>query len=145
MAVTSQEGIDSGVRVPSYLSVSSNPTKRIEEMNGSEGFPASNRVAKKGAPYWILKLVIGPFAQGARDLAEEWANKSRKVACRVLYAVQMVCRINSCIARDLSHEEMLKATGCVPASKIVIWAHDRSEIESLVENSKVKSRKRARS
>jgi hypothetical protein len=144
MAVTSEEGVEQGVRVPSYLGVSSNPTKRVEELNGVEGFPAANRVAKKGAPFWILKLVIGPFAQGARQLAIDWASKSRKVACRIVYAVQMVCRVNVWFDKHVAADEMMRAVGCVPASRLCIWARDTDEIESLVENNKVKPRKRPR-
>lgn len=145
MAITSEEGIARGVRVPSYLGVSSNPLKRIEELNGTEGFPPANRVAKKGAPYWILKLVIGPFVQGARQLADDWANQSRKISCRIVFAIQMVCRINACLEKKLSATEMLKRVSCIPQHKVVVWTPDKAGLESLLKDSKVKSRKRPRS
>jgi hypothetical protein len=144
MAVTNEEGIAKGVRVPSYLSVSSNPLKRIQELNGRDGFPASNRVAKKGAPYWILKLVVGPFAQGARQLAIDWAGNSRKVACRILYAVQMARRVNACLAKHASEAELLSDVGCVPVGPVVIWTDNTSELESLLQTSQAKPRKRVR-
>lgn len=129
MAVTNDEGIAQGVRVPSYLGVSRNPWKRLQELNGREGFPASNRLAKKGAPYWVLELVMGPFSRGARQLAVEWAAKSRKVACRVLYALEMACRINA---------DLEKGTDAVavPTGRVAIWARDASELERLLETSK---------
>lgn len=136
MAVTNEEGLRQGVNVPSYLGVSSNPVKRIEELNGKDEVPAANRVARKGAPYWMLKMVIGPFAKGARQLAKDWASRSRKVACRILFAVQMVCRINECFE---SHpDKLLQTVGCIPTEKVVIWAHDRHEIEMLVGQHKIK-------
>ena len=144
MAVTSEEGIEKGVHVPSYLGVSRNPLKRIEELNGTEGFPPANRVAKKGAPYWTPKLVIGPFIQGARHLADDWSNRSRKISCRIVFAIQMVCRINTCLEKKLSAAEMLKQVGCIPQRKVVVWTPDKTELESLLKDSKVKSRKRPR-
>lgn len=146
MAVTNEQGIAEGVRVPAFLGVSSNPPKRIIQLNGTATSPPTNRIAKKGAPYWILELVIGPFADGARQLAVDWANKSRKVACRIVFAVQMVCRINDLLKTNPTDQALLESVKCIPARRegVVVWARDKHRIHTLMNNSKAKPRKRPR-
>lgn len=148
MCVTNAEGLARGVRVPPKIGVSTNPFKRVLELNGTDGFEQtpSSRSLRKGAPYWELALAIGPIVDGARAMAEEWAARSRKVSGRLKYGVQMAIRINECIKKRLSPEEIKALTGCVPQpnTKLVAYSNNRRKLMEVISEARVKPRKRPR-
>lgn len=144
MARTSAKGIKKGVRVPSKWGVSSNPPKRVQELNAVEGFKAAGRAARKGAPYWILELVIGPFASGANRFKEECA-KSRKISCRIQAGIQCACRVNALVRESHAPAELAKLAGCVPIGELVVWARDKQYLMNTLRDAKVKPRKKLKS
>jgi len=141
MCVISQEGLVLGLKLPSLLRASTNPHKRIHEFNTKA---TDDRIAKKGAPYWELELVIGPFAEGARQLAVDWSLGSRKLVCRIQAGIQLTCRVNACLEQQMPPGEIKSKLGCLPETRLHVWARDKEQLIALLSETKVKTRKRPR-
>ena len=65
----------SGSKVGNKIGDASNPFERIRQMNA------------RGKKKWLLRLVIGPFIQGATKFKHEWQSKSRTEARRIAHGV----------------------------------------------------------
>lgn len=91
MIVINKEGKQAG-RNPALMHVgfSRDPRKRLREHNRQSGVKGvGNRLTGIGAPYWKLRLVIGPFARGARKFVAKWKKKSRTLRRRVAYGISL--------------------------------------------------------
>jgi hypothetical protein len=110
MLSISKEGAEAGVELPSKISVATNPHLRVNQFNGVAG-----KKKKKGAPYWQIDLVVGPFEDGARMLKKMWADKSRKVDCRLVAGVKF-----SALAKNIEDGPRPP-----PGKEITIYARDK--------------------
>ncbi len=96
MISISQAGVDAGVDFPSKISVATNPFYRVRQLNGLADNSGKRRKKKrKGATYWQVDLAIGPFETGARTLQKIWAEKSRKVDCRLVAGVKFAALVDN--------------------------------------------------
>lgn len=74
-----------------HCSTSSDPRKRCPQQNRLVPGRVGSRLTGIGAPYWRLRLAIGPFKSGrhAKAFVDEWRDKKRTVERRVAYGVAM--------------------------------------------------------
>lgn len=78
------------------IGISSNPIKRIDELNGIRTVPRGNKQTAAGKGYWQHDLIVGPFERcgTASDFMVRLKTSHRKYQLRVADAVQRAVALN---------------------------------------------------
>ena len=69
-------------KINTFIGFGRNPPKKVEKYNAGRG--KESKVTKKGAPLWMLHVIVGPFENedDAKDFADCWKENSRGIPSR---------------------------------------------------------------
>ena len=76
-------------KINTFIGYGRYPAKKVQKYN--EGRGKESKTTKKGAPRWMLHVIVGPFENedDAKDFAGCWRDKSRGIPSRTERGIKL--------------------------------------------------------